>query len=52
MALDRADIKMWEMFRVDNSCCESPPLGIAEKDAASDPLRGGLKTKEKVSVAS
>ena len=46
-ALDRADIKMWEMFRVDNTCCDSPPLGGWE-DASSDPLRGGLKAPQAV----
>lgn len=42
VALDRADIKMWELFRVDNSSCEGAPLGIPEKDAAANPISGAL----------
>ena len=39
-ALDSADIKMWELFRVDNCSCEDPPLGIPEKDAAANAVAG------------
>ena len=42
-ALDRADIKMWELFRVDNCQCENPPLGIPDKDSAANPLADALQ---------
>ncbi|XP_010531419.1 PREDICTED: violaxanthin de-epoxidase, chloroplastic [Tarenaya hassleriana] len=29
-ALDKCGIKEWELFVVDNRCCENPPLGIPE----------------------
>ncbi|CAI5466894.1 unnamed protein product [Closterium sp. Yama58-4] len=29
-ALDRCGIKEWELYRVDNSCCENAPLGLPE----------------------
>ena len=29
-------IEPWELYRVDNSCCQSMPLGVPEKDAASN----------------
>ena len=43
-ALERADIKTWELFRVDNCSCEGAPLGIPEKEAAANPLAGALMT--------
>ena len=43
-ALERADIKTWELFRVDNCGCEDAPLGIPEKEAAANPLAGALMT--------
>lgn len=41
-ALDSADIKMWELFRVDNCSCQDPPLGIPKKDAAANAVAGGF----------
>ena len=43
-ALDTADIKMWELFRVDNTNSSGiePPLGIPEKDAAANAVAGSL----------
>lgn len=29
-ALERCGIKVWELYRVDNSDCRNPPLGLAE----------------------
>ncbi|CAI6007676.1 unnamed protein product [Closterium sp. NIES-65] len=29
-ALDRCGIKEWELYRVDNSCCENAPLGLPD----------------------
>jgi hypothetical protein len=37
-----AGIEPWELFRVDNSCCEGMPLGLPEKDAASNPAGQSL----------
>jgi len=41
-ALEAADIKMWELFRVDNCSCKDPPLGIPQKDAAANAVAGGF----------
>ena len=35
-------IEPWELFRVDNSCCQGMPLGVPEKDSASNPARQSL----------
>lgn len=35
-------IEPWELFRVDNSCCQGMPLGVPEKDAASNPAEQSL----------
>ncbi len=37
-----AGIELWELFRVDNSCCTGMPLGVPEKDAASNPAGQSL----------
>lgn len=37
-----AGIEPWELFRVDNSCCSGMPLGVPEKDAASNPASQSL----------
>ena len=37
-----AGIELWELFRVDNSCCAGMPLGVPEKDAASNPAGQSL----------
>ena len=37
-----AGIEPWELFRVDNSCCSGMPLGVPEKDAASNPAAQSL----------
>lgn len=43
LALDQADIKMWELYRVDNCQCEGPPLGVPDKDSASNPVSNALQ---------
>lgn len=35
-------IEAWELFRVDNSCCQGMPLGVPEKDATSNPAEQSL----------
>ena len=37
-----AGIEPWELFRVDNSCCTGMPLGVPERDAASNPAGQSL----------
>ena len=37
-----AGIEPWELFRVDNSGCSGMPLGVPEKDAASNPAAQSL----------
>ena len=29
-ALARCGIKLWELYQVDNSCCENAPLGLLD----------------------
>ncbi|BDA47648.1 probable violaxanthin de-epoxidase, chloroplastic [Coccomyxa sp. Obi] len=41
-ALRLSGIEPWELFRVDNSCCQGMPLGVPEKDAASNPAEQSL----------
>ncbi len=53
-ALARAEITMWELYEVDNSCCSDPPLGLPpilgggkigkEEDAAAAEEEAGVKT--------
>ena len=33
-ALDRANIKQWELFQVDNACCDDAPLDLPGADAS------------------
>lgn len=37
-----AGIEPWELFRVDNSCCEGMPLGVPLQDAASNPAEQSI----------
>ena len=37
-------IEPWELYRVNNSCCQGMPLGVPEKDAASNPVGQSLLT--------
>lgn len=43
-----AGIELWELFRVDNSCCKGMPLGVPEKDAASNPAGQSLVVMQPV----
>ncbi|KAK9905608.1 hypothetical protein WJX75_002931 [Coccomyxa subellipsoidea] len=42
IALRASGIEPWELFRVDNGCCQGMPLGVPEKDATSNPAEQSL----------
>ncbi|CAI9758276.1 unnamed protein product [Fraxinus pennsylvanica] len=46
-ALDRCNIKEWELFTVDNCSCENPPLGLPEGSSLHYKIKVGEDIKDK-----